>query len=206
MLRLHFHPWQHFAHTTMALQMNNGHIIYYPMEATCSVGLVQTYFTHLIWSLKVRSTPPICFLIWLIRQGHMMTIMFSSFQGMDYMPLGTPCNHIMAILDHSDAAQPFIVATYPLYRLSLLINDTILLMSGISTVSISLLQAYYVSSPLCQWVCLCICVFFTLPFYCMPVFVYIPNLLGSFAFSLLFYWLVVYPIQSKYRIKTPPAI
>ena len=43
--RLHFHTWWHFDHITMALQMNNSHIIYYS-EATLLVALVWTYFTN----------------------------------------------------------------------------------------------------------------------------------------------------------------
>ena len=29
------------------------------------------------------------------------------------MLLGTPCDHIVAVLDHSDTTQPFIVTAYP---------------------------------------------------------------------------------------------
>ena len=46
MLRLHFYiPW-HFDHITMTLQMNNGHIIYYSMDALWSVSWARTRFNH----------------------------------------------------------------------------------------------------------------------------------------------------------------
>ena len=35
------------------------------------------------------------------------------------MPLGTPCNCIMAIIDHSNAAMPFVVTAYPALQIAL---------------------------------------------------------------------------------------
>ena len=46
MLRFHFQTWQYFDYNTMALHMNNGHIIYCYMDATQSVGLVQPNCVH----------------------------------------------------------------------------------------------------------------------------------------------------------------
>ena len=46
MLKLHSHTWQHFDYITMALQLNNSHIIYDYIDATQSMGLEQTSFTH----------------------------------------------------------------------------------------------------------------------------------------------------------------
>ena len=44
------------------------------------------------------------------------------------MPLGVPCDHTVAIVDLSNAAQPFILPPIWLYRLSLLISATMLTM------------------------------------------------------------------------------
>ena len=46
MLKLNLHTQQDIDHITMALIFNNAHIIYYHMDVTWSMGLVQTYFTH----------------------------------------------------------------------------------------------------------------------------------------------------------------
>ena len=45
-LKLHILIHQHSDWVTLALQLNNAHIIYYHMDKTWSVGLAWRYFTH----------------------------------------------------------------------------------------------------------------------------------------------------------------
>ena len=42
-----------------------------------------------------------------------------------YMPLGTPCNHIMAIFDYSKATMAFIATAFQPYELPSIITATI---------------------------------------------------------------------------------
>ena len=43
----------------------------------------------------------------------LLCLLFSSLWGVGYMPLSAPCDHIMAIVNHSDNAWSFIVTAYP---------------------------------------------------------------------------------------------
>ena len=92
-----------FDNVTITLQLNSGQILYYYMDATWSVGLTWTYFTHPDYLVyKVGSMPPIYFLIPLIRLGHMFTFILIFSGG--YMPVGVLCDYIIAMIDCSETA------------------------------------------------------------------------------------------------------
>ena len=107
---------------TMGLHMNDGHIIYYYLDATQSVGLMQTCFNHLDF-LVVQCWICAMFMLadMVTQTGLHVNHYFKFFLEMGYMPLDTPCDCIMVILDCPDAVQPFILTTFPALRLSLLI-------------------------------------------------------------------------------------
>ena len=94
----------------MALELNDTDIIYYHMDTTWSLVLAQTYFAH-----------PDCLVVqgWIHTflspnmDNQMATHYVESYQGVGYMPLGVPCEHILAIVDDSNTACSFIVYAYP---------------------------------------------------------------------------------------------
>ena len=97
-LKLDFHTWQLFAHSTMVLQLNSGRIIYYYMDATQSVGLMWTYFAHPEY-LAVQGWIQTTFLYWdTINQTGPYFYHYVKFIGGGYMPLSAPCDCIMAIV------------------------------------------------------------------------------------------------------------
>ena len=64
-----------------------------------------------IWQSNVGFTPLIYLLLLLTKQG-LRLIMLSSFWEVAYLPLGTPCNYIITLIDQSDAAMPFVITAY----------------------------------------------------------------------------------------------
>ena len=98
---------------SLSLHMSNEHIRCYHMDATHSVGLAWAYFSHpdflVVWCW-------ICTTIFIFRHcnPHRATcLLLCSFQGAGYAPLGAPCDHILAILDHSDIAWSFVTTAFP---------------------------------------------------------------------------------------------
>ena len=98
----------------MALVFDSDHIMCFHMDAQWSGGW------HRILSLTLT--------IWLSRVGFMTLICFNttnqmgphtyhyvkSFMGrVGYMPLGTLCNCIMALIDQTNTAMPFVNTAYP---------------------------------------------------------------------------------------------
>ena len=109
MLKLHFHTQWH----SDTLQCNNIHIIYYHMDTTQSVGLAWTFFTHpdyLVIQVVIHAT--CSYLDTINKTGPHVYHCVTSFPGVGYTPLGTPCDCIMDIVNHSDALWPFIVTIY----------------------------------------------------------------------------------------------
>ena len=61
----------------MALHMNDDHIRYYHLDATQSVGLVWSFFSHPISSSSVC----ICYQLLYLRQGHVFIVLLSYILG-----------------------------------------------------------------------------------------------------------------------------
>ena len=117
-LNVHYHSLQVSDQVTMPLAFDSEHIIYYNMDALWSVGLAQTDFPHphyLVVQCWVCTTYP---WILLTKMGPKNYHCVKFFEGwVAHMPLGTPCNHIMAIIDQTNAAMLFVV-----YHLSSFVN------------------------------------------------------------------------------------
>ena len=85
----------------MALQLTNGHILYYHMDSGSGFDL---FHSSCLFS-DPRLDPHHLFISGhLLSESHMFTIMLCHSLGVGYTPLGIPCDNIMAIVDHSDAA------------------------------------------------------------------------------------------------------
>ena len=98
----------------MALTFNSGHIIYYYMEAAWSVHFVQTYFTNPDY-LEVQSWAHTTslFLDNVYQMGsHVYHYVNFLLGRLGYTPLGAPWDYIMAKIDHSNAAMPFVITAF----------------------------------------------------------------------------------------------
>ena len=96
----------------MALAFNNDHTVYCHMDALCSVGLAQTYFTHPD-SLVVQSWVHITYLLpdTISQTGPQTYCCVKLFEGwVGCMSFGIPCTHILVIIDQINAAIPFVFA------------------------------------------------------------------------------------------------
>ena len=95
----------------MDLAFNSEHIIYDQRDATWSVSMVQTYFTHsdnlvvqrwvcatYLSSNTINQTGP---------QAYHYVQFFAG--RVRYTPFGIPCDHIMVIIDQSNA---FVITAY----------------------------------------------------------------------------------------------
>ena len=98
----------------MVLMFNSDHIIYYYMDATRSVGLVKTYFTHpdylvvQYWTHATYLSPAV-----LNQTGLQIYCNVKFLLGrVEYIPLGTPCDCILVTTDYSNAAMPFVVTAF----------------------------------------------------------------------------------------------
>ena len=97
----------------MALTFNNDHLIYYIMDATKSVGLVQSYFTHAdclvvqCWEHATNLYPDTA-----SQTGSQIQHYVKVFSGMGFIPLGTPFNNIVVIIEYSNAAMPFVFTSF----------------------------------------------------------------------------------------------
>ena len=117
---LHLYTWWDSDWLTMVLAFNNDHIIYYHMVALWSVGLSQIYFAHPDYMVvqcqvcttylspdTVKHTGPPTF--------HDVNFFMGR---VNYTLLGTLCNFIMAIIDHSKATMSFVGTAYDLSSLT----------------------------------------------------------------------------------------
>ena len=104
-----------FCQDTMGVLYNNNHIIFYHIDALQAVGLAWTYFTYpdylvvQCWVYVTYLSPDT------INQMGPHTYHYVKFlEGLvGYTPLGAPFNCIMAIIDKTNAAMPFVVITNP---------------------------------------------------------------------------------------------
>ena len=82
-------------------------IIYYNIDATSAVACAWTYVTHPDYMVilgRMHAT-------YLYLEVHMFTVSLSSFWVVGYMPMGAPCDCMVAIVGNSDTAQPFVVTS-----------------------------------------------------------------------------------------------
>ena len=110
----------------MALQLNNGHILPHGCNTIGGFGMDLFHSSWLLghprWDPGHYSYTP------LIRQGHMFLLVFLLVLSRGGLhALGYHCDCIVAIVDHPNAAQSFIVTLIQLYRLSLLISTILLI-------------------------------------------------------------------------------
>ena len=103
--KVHLHTWWDPDQYTMVLMLNNDHIIYYYMDATQSLGLVWTYFTYPDYlvvqcCVKTRYLSPDT-----VNQTGPQIYHYVKFfsKRVGCTPLGTLFDHIMTIIDHSNA-------------------------------------------------------------------------------------------------------
>ena len=99
----------------MVLELNNAHIIYYYMDKTQSVGLLWTYFAHSDYMIIQGWIHATCLYPDTINKtGPHVYHYVKFFLGkVGYTPLSSPCDNIVAIVNHSNAVQSFIVTIYP---------------------------------------------------------------------------------------------
>ena len=82
------------------------------MDATWSVGLVWTYFTHPEY-LVVQSWVSTTYIFSdTINHTWLQICYVKFFLEMGYMSLGAPCDGFVALTDHSNAAMPFVITAF----------------------------------------------------------------------------------------------
>ena len=99
----------------MALALNDNHIIYYHMDEQCSICLSYTYFTgsgYLVVQCWVCAT---LFHPGMINPTEPMIYCYTKFfEGvMACTPLGFHCTRLVAVINYSNAALPFIATAFP---------------------------------------------------------------------------------------------
>ena len=97
----------------MVLHMNDEHIVYFHMDTTQSVGLVQTYFSHpefLIVQCWIHATFLFPDTATQTEPHAYCSVKF--FPGVGYIHLGIPYACIMAILNHYHTIT-FCINTFP---------------------------------------------------------------------------------------------
>ena len=107
---------------------NNDHTLYSHMDATWSVELAWTYFTHPDY-LVVQHWGPCHFSFpdTFNQTGPHVYHYVNFFLGrVSYKPLGTLCDCTVAIIDHSHAAMPFAITNFQPSKLSSLTSGTML--------------------------------------------------------------------------------
>ena len=114
MHKLHLHTQQDIDWSTNTLAFNNDQIIYHYTDATWSVDMAQTYFVHPDY-LVVQSWVHATYLFHNIvnQMGPQMYHYVKFFLGrVGYSTLGAPCDCIVAIIDYSNAAMPFVITAF----------------------------------------------------------------------------------------------
>ena len=93
----------------MSLAFNNEHIVYYHMDALwLMVWCRPVSLTLTVWLSNVGSMHFIYPLILLTNRTSGLYYVTFFGEWVDYTPLGTPCNHIEAIIDQTNVVMPFI--------------------------------------------------------------------------------------------------
>ena len=87
----------------ITLHMTNEHIIYYHMDTTQPVGLTWAYFTHPYYLVAQSQACTTYLFPDTINQTGLHAYHFSSVYWCGLHAFGAPFDHIMAILDCSDA-------------------------------------------------------------------------------------------------------
>ena len=107
-------PYPHTGEQLILHLYNNDQIIYHHMHVTLSVGLAQTLFAQPDYLVILC----LVYIIYLspdtVKQTGSHIHNYGKFiLGREaYTPLGSPCNHILAIIDYSNSAMPFVYSAF----------------------------------------------------------------------------------------------